>query len=63
MTTYHRIIKEDGEVVPTNNAGGGNVAGIGVPNSKLPNQDEPGFKKKTLKAILKRKPPNIDGKL
>ena len=61
MTVYYRIIKEDGEVSPTNSAGAGNVAGIGVPNSTLPNQAEPGFNKKSLKSVLKRKTPNSKG--
>jgi hypothetical protein len=36
-------IKED---APTNSVGGGNVAGIGVPNPNIPNQAEPGIKRK-----------------
>lgn len=36
-------IKED---APTNSVGGGAVAGIGVPNPNLPNQSEPGVKKR-----------------
>ena len=36
-------IKED---APTNSVGGGAVAGIGVPNPNLPNQAEPGVKKR-----------------
>jgi hypothetical protein len=37
-------IKED--AVPTNAVAGGAIAGIGVPNPNLPNQAEPGIKKK-----------------
>jgi hypothetical protein len=41
---------EDGEAVPVNNAGGGNIAGIGVGS-----QGEPGIKpkKKKTKAVLR----------
>jgi len=52
-----KTIAEDG--TPTNCAGGGNVAGIGVNNPNLPNQAEPGKdtrkKKKPLYSIIKRK--------
>jgi len=37
------IVKED---VPGNSAGSGAVAGIGVPSPTLPNQAEPGVKKR-----------------
>ena len=36
-------IKED---VPSNSAGAGAIAGLGVPNPNLPNQAEPGVKKR-----------------
>lgn len=52
-----KLIREDGGA-PTNIVGSGQVAGVGVPNPSIPNQAEPGFKRKTLKDILKRKSPN-----
>jgi hypothetical protein len=39
-------LKEDMGVAPTNAVGGGAVAGIGVANPNLPNQAEPGVKKR-----------------
>lgn len=55
-------LEEDGVMgaVPTNNVGGGAVAGIGVPNPNLPNQGEPGKKKKKiipLMSFIRRKLP------
>jgi hypothetical protein len=51
--------KEDGEGPPTNNAGGGQIAGIGVGP-----KGEPGKKKNKLlpfMGFLRRKPPvNVD---
>lgn len=51
-------IKED-DAVPTNAVAGGAVAGIGVPNPTLPNQAEPGVKKKKklvpLMGFIRRK--------
>ena len=49
------IQKEDGEGAPANNAGGGQIAGIGVGP-----QGEPGKKKNKLlpfMAFVRRKPP------
>lgn len=40
---YFKHMSED---APTNSVGGGAVAGIGVPNPNLPNQAEPGIKRK-----------------
>jgi len=40
---YFKHMSED---APTNGVGGGAVAGIGVPNPNLPNQAEPGIKRK-----------------
>ena len=40
---YFKHMSED---APTNSVGGGAVAGIGVPNPNLPNQAEPGVKRK-----------------
>lgn len=47
-------LEEDGVmgVTPTNNVGGGAVAGIGVPNPNLPNQAEPGKKKKKIVPLM-----------
>lgn len=39
-------IKEDMSAAPTNSVAGGVVAGLGVPNPNLPNQAEPGIKRK-----------------
>ncbi|MDR3503043.1 MAG: hypothetical protein P4L79_10735 [Legionella sp.] len=52
-----KFFKEDGEAVPVNNAGSGNIDGIGAGP-----KGEPGFpnmkKKKRLKdVVLKRSPP------
>ena len=41
-------LKED---APSMSAGGGGVAGIGVPNPTLPNQAEPGVKKTKRKIM------------
>ena len=49
-------LKEDGAI--TNCVAGGAVAGIGINNPSIPNQAEPGIKKKkkllTLKQMLTR---------
>ena len=52
---YKKYLKED--ATPTNCAGSGNVAGIGVNNPNIPNQTEPGVdkKKKRLYSIIRRK--------
>lgn len=58
-------INEDGVTViggsPTNNVGDGVIAGLGINNKNLPNQGEPGKRKKksplTFKEFLKRRMP------
>ena len=58
------LLSEDGEGAgPTNTAGGGAVAGIGVTNKTIPNQAEPGVTAKNkvkviLDNILRRKAQN-----
>ena len=39
-------LKEDMGAAPTNGVGGGAIAGIGIQNPNLPNQAEPGVKKR-----------------
>jgi hypothetical protein len=40
------IFKDITEDVPANSSGAGAIAGLGVPNPNLPNQAEPGVKKR-----------------
>lgn len=49
MKTFAAWIKEDG-AVPVNNAGGGQIAGIGVGP-----QGEPGFSRKKTKMMSRKK--------
>jgi hypothetical protein len=57
----HNLNEEGEGGAPANSAGGGNIAGIGVPNpSKPANWGEPGISKKVQKkhtTILRRKKP------
>lgn len=51
-----QYFKHLGEDVPTNSTAGGVIASIGVNNPNLPNQAEPGKKKKdTFSTFVKRK--------
>lgn len=57
--TSERIVKEIDSTVAVNNAGAGNIAGIGVGNN-----GEPGIKKRNKpkslwNIIQKRQPPNV----
>lgn len=54
--SYYMRLVEDG--VATNVVGGGQIAGVGVVNPSIPNQNEPGVKKDKkvlLHAMLRRK--------
>ena len=46
-----KTLKQLKEDAPSMSAGGGGVAGIGVPNPTLPNQAEPGVKKTKRKIM------------
>ena len=46
-----KTLKQIKEDAPAMSAGGGAVAGIGVPHATLPNQAEPGVKKAKRKVM------------